>query len=191
MKIKKLNQLLSTEFERTVYWNQYKGKIDTVTQAANDNNYKITLLDVTVPGVNGLFVMGFPENPVRNTHRKYFLSSLNIKDYNILIDGRIFYDQNISDDFKKYKELRKVMTGRGEDFTIGSLLDYDYWRNKYKLICCDLSKQKVLDTNPKANQQIEFVYKLDGGTNNAQVLTVLEKDKQTTLKFSKGTVKVY
>ena len=73
------------------------------------------------------------------------------------------------------------MTGRGEDFTTGSLLDYDYWKNNYKLICCDLSKQKVLDSNPKANQQIEFVYKLDNtrtapGT-KAQILTVLEKEK--------------
>ena len=50
------------------------------------------------------------------------------------------------------------MTGRGEDYTTGSLLDYDYWNNNYKLTCCDLTKQNVLDSNPKANQQIEFVY---------------------------------
>ena len=104
---------------------------------------------------------------------------MDIKDSNILIDGGNFYDQNISDDFKKYEELRKVMTGRGEDYTTGSLLDYDYWEENYKLICCDLSKQKVLDSNLKANQQIEFVYKLDNtrpapGT-KAQILTVLEK----------------
>ena len=63
-----------------------------------------------------------------NSHRKYFLPRINIRDYNILIDGRNFYDQNIFDDFKKYKKLRKVMTGRGEDCTTGSLLDYDYWK---------------------------------------------------------------
>ena len=55
---------------------------------------------------------------------------------------------------KKYEELRKVMTGRGEDYTTGSLLDYDYWKTNYKLICCDLSEQKVLDSNPKVNQQV-------------------------------------
>ena len=64
-----------------------------------------------------------------------------------------------------------------------------------KLICCDLSKQKVLDSNPEANQQVECVYKLDNtraapGT-KAQILTVLEKEKETNLEFSKGTVKVY
>ena len=87
------------------------------------------------------------------------------------------------------------MTGRGDDYNTGSLLDYEYWKNNYKLICCDLSKQKVLDSNPKANQQIEFVYKLDNtraapGT-KSQILTVLEKEKETNLEFSKRTVKVY
>ena len=115
------------------------------------------MLDIAIPGVNRLFVMGFNGNVVnpnanpavdedervkRNNHRKYFLPRVYIKDYNVLIDGRNFHDQNISDDFKKYEELRKVMTGRGEDYTAGSLVDYDYWKNNYKLICCDLSKQK-------------------------------------------------
>ena len=124
-----------------------------------------------------------------------FLPRVDIKDYNVLIDGRNFYDQNISYDFKKYEKLRKIMTGRGEDYTTGSLLDYDYWEKKYKLICCDLCKQKVLDSNPKANQQIEFVYKLDnnraGPGTKAQTLTVLEKEEETNLEFSKETVKVY
>ena len=167
----KLNQLLDSEFKRTVYSNEYESKLGTVTQANNDN-FKRTLLDTSIPGVNRLFVMGFNnniENPdnegniaddlnrvKRNSHRKYFLSTVDIKDYYNLIDGRNFYDQNIFDDFKKYEELRKVMTGKGEDYTTGSLLDYDYWKNNYKLICCNLSKQKVLDSNPKANQQIEF-----------------------------------
>ena len=87
------------------------------------------------------------------------------------------------------------MTRRGEDYNTGSLLDCDYWKNNYKLICCDLSKQKVLGSNPKANQQIEFVYKLNNtraapGT-KAQILTVLEKEKELNLEFSKETVKFY
>ena len=192
----KLNQLLlesesddsvatsknkNNKFKRTVYWNEYKTKIETITQTHNDNNFKITLLDTSIPGVNRLFVMGFNdndplaenadnENHINNSNRikverngftKYFLPKIYFKYYNVLIDGTNFYDQNISEDFKKHEELRKVMTGRGEDYTTGYLLDYDYWKNNCKLICYDLSKQKVLDSNPKANQQIEFVYKLD------------------------------
>ena len=134
-----LNQLLDTEFKRSVYWNEYKSKIETVIQAHNDNNYKRTL-----------YVTNSHRNKVeRNGFKKYFLPRVDIKDYNVLIDGRNFYDQNISDDFKKYEELRKVITGRGEDYTTGSLLDCDYWKNNYKLICCDLTKQKVLDSHPK------------------------------------------
>ena len=167
----KLNQLLDTEFKRTVYRNEYKSKIETKIQAHNDNNYKRTLLDTAISGVNRLFVAGFndndatgdgnnePQNSIntaaykveRNGFTKYFLPRVDIKHCNILIDGRNFYNQNISENFIKYEELRKVMTGRGEDYTTGSLLDYDYWKNNYKLICCDLSKQKVLDSSPKAN----------------------------------------
>ena len=122
---------------------------------------------------------------------------IDIKDRNVLIDGRNIYDQNISDDFEKYEELRKVMTRRREYYITGSLLDYNYWKNNYKLICCDLSKQKVLDSNPKVNQQIKFIYRLDSTRNDnqsgnrAQILTVLEKEKETNLEFSKGMVKVY
>ena len=85
------------------------------------------------------------------------------------------------------------MTGRGEDYTTGSLLDYDYWKNNYKLICWDLGKQKVLDSNPKPNQQLEFIYKLGNGIDqvDAEILTVVEKGKETILEFSKGMVKVY
>ena len=192
--IEKLNQLLDTEFKRTVYWNEYKSKTEDVTQLPNNTVFKRTLLDAAIPGVNRLFVAAFTDGALRTNHRRYFLPSTNIRDYNILIDGRNFYDQNISNDFKKYEELRKVMTESGEDYTTGSLLNYDYWKNYYKLICCDLSKQKVLDSNPKANQQTEFVYKIRDNDENqvqAQILTVLEKEKETNLDFSKRTVKVY
>ena len=189
----KLNKLLDTEFKRKVYWNEYKSKIEDVTQAANNTVFKRSLLDAKIPGVNRLFVAAFPDPALRNSHKRYFLPSINITSYNVLIDERNFYDQNISDDFLKYEELRKIMTGRGEDYTTGSLLDYDYWKNNYKLICFDLSKQKVLDSNPKENQQTGFIYKLVNCVDqvDAEILTVLEKEKETNLEFSKGMVKVY
>ena len=89
----KLNQLLDTEFKRTVYWNEYKSKIETVTQAHNDNNFKRSLLDTKIPGGNRLFVIGFDnmvDNPnanppvdndsrvKRDDHRKYFLPRVDI-----------------------------------------------------------------------------------------------------------------
>ena len=67
------------------------------------------------------------------------------------------------------------------------MLDYQYFKDHYQLIAVDLSKQKELDADPKANQQIEFHGKL---RTNSQACTVLEKSKETVLKFDKGTAKV-
>ena len=65
-----------------------------------------------------------------------------------------FYYQAIDSDIKWYKEIRKLTTGQGEDYTNGSLLDYNYIKNHYRLIAVDLSRQKGLDADPKAIQQI-------------------------------------
>ena len=70
---------------------------------------------------------------------KILLTKSIIKNYNVIINGRKFYDQAIDSDIKQYKETRKVTTGQGEDFTAGCLLDYDYIKNNYRLIAADLS----------------------------------------------------
>ena len=108
----------------------------------------------------------------RDNHRKSFLPSVNITYYNVLIDGRKFYDQPINDQTKKYDEIRKIATGKGDDYTTGCLLDYQYFKDHYQLIAVDLSKQTELDADPRAIQQIEFYGKLE---TNSQVCTVLEK----------------
>ena len=85
-----------------------------------------------------------------------------------------------------------MTTGRSEDYSIGCLLDYDYYIKDFNIVGIDLSHQAVLDSDPKINQQIEFLYKLPSGnaTINYDLLTILEKEKQTALKFGEGTVKV-
>ena len=123
----------------------------------------------------------------RDIHRKYFLPRVNITNYNVLIDGRNFYDKPISDQIKKYDEIRKIATGKGDDYTTGCLLDYQYFKDHYQLIAVDLSKQKELDADPRAIQQMELYGKL--GT-NSQVCAVLENSKETVLKLYKGTAKV-
>ena len=85
--------------------------------------------------------------------------------------------------------MMRVTLGKGDDYTVGCLLDYQYFKDYYKLVACDLSKQAILDSDPRAIQQIEFIYKLDNNA-NTQTLTILEKEKRTILEFSKGTVKV-
>ena len=126
--------------------------------------------------------------PTRNGQRKYYLPRIDLEKYNAIIDERNFYDNPIESDFEKYRELKKVMIGKGEDYTARSLLNFNYFDKHYKLVAVDLSKQKELDADPRAIQQIEFKYML--GTNST-IYWVLEKSKETILEFYKETVKVY
>ena len=113
---------------------------------------------------------------------------IDLKKYNVIIVGRNFYDNPIESDIEKYRELKKVMIGKGEDYTTGSSLDYNYFNKHYKLVAVDSSKQKDLDADPRAIQRIEFKYMLE---TNSTIYWVLEKSKETILEFYKGTVKVY
>ena len=82
-----------------------------------------------------------------------------------------FYDQGIDSDIKRYEEIRKLTTGQGEDYTTGCLYYYYYIKYNYRLITVDLSRQKELDTDPKAIQQLELVgqlKKLDNTNANAE-----------------------
>ena len=197
-----LTKQLNEGFKRSVYWNEYKSKIET--KEADANNLKIFPLDASFQGVNRLFVLAFDNtnnganNVERDRDRKYFLARVNITNYNVLIDGRNFNDQSINDQIKKYYEVRKVMTGKGDDYSTGSLLDYYYHLKHYQLIdlskqnAVDLSKHKELDADPRAIQQIEFYGKLE---TNAQVYTVLEKSKRNCIRIlqrnSKSVVRTY
>ena len=97
---------------------------------------------------------------------------------------------------KRHDEIRKITTGQGRDYTTGCLLDYDYIKSHYRLIIIDLSRRKELDADPKAIQQIEFVGQLKNpddavvANESMFVLTILEKIKETRLKFSQGSVTV-
>ena len=125
--IKKLNE----GFKRSVYWNEYKSKIET--KAGDNNNVTRFPLDASFQGVNRLFALTFnntilangnhsPNRVKRDSHRKYFLPRVNITNYNVLIDGRNFYNQPISDQIKNYDEIRKIATGKGDNYTTGCLL---------------------------------------------------------------------
>ena len=123
---------------------------------------------------------------------KYFLPKITIEKYNVEIDGRNFYDQSINDLIKQYDEVRKISTGRGDDYTTGCLLDFAYFEKNYRLIAADLSKQKALDADSRAIQQIIFTGKIKATEANTRVIIyyILEQSKETILEFSKGTTKV-
>ena len=176
-------------FQRSIYWNEYKTK--EINENADANVLKYVHLDPSFQGVNRLFVMAYNRvdgQPTRNGQRKYCLPRISLNKYNVIIDGRNFYHNPIESDIEKYRELKRVMIGKGEDYTTGSLLDFNYFDKHYKLVAVDFSKQKELDADPRAIQQIEFKYML--GTNST-IYWVLKKFKETILEFYKGTVKVY
>ena len=146
-------------FQRSIYWNEYKTK--EINENADANVFKYINLDPSFQGVNRVFVMAYNRannQPTRNGQQKYYLPRTDLNKYNVIIDERNFYDNPIESDIEKYRELKKVMIGKGEDYTTGSSLDYNYFKKHYKLVAVDLSKQKELDADPRAIQQIEFKY---------------------------------
>ena len=121
-------------------------------------------------------------------HSRYFIPTEKIKDYNVTIDGRNFLDQPFKYDIKSYENIRKIVTGQGDDYTTGCLLDYNYFKNHYKMIAIDLSKQQELDADLKAIQQINFTGNLSGN-NNRLIFSIIEETNETNLDFSQRTVK--
>ena len=105
-----------------------------------------------------------------------------------MIDGNNFFDQPINNMIKTYENIRKITIGQGDDYTTGCLLDYTYFKKYYKMIAIDLSKQQVLDADPKAIQQINFTTNLDRA-GNTRFYFILEETKETVFEFSQGTVK--
>ena len=100
-----------------------------------------------------------------------------------MIDGKNYFDQPINNDFKTYENIRKIATGQEDDYTTTCLLDYPYFKESYKMIAIDLSKQQVLHADPRATQLINFTVNLDRA-GNTTMFFVIEEAKETALDFS-------
>ena len=79
----KLLEQLRSSFQRTISWNKYQSKVSTERK----NQYLNYLIDPRFHRINRLFVLSFEDDEVRETYRGYFLSKVEIKDYNVKIDG--------------------------------------------------------------------------------------------------------
>ena len=99
------------------------------------------------------------------------------------------FDQPVNNDKITYENIRKIATSQGDDYTTGCLLDYIYFKNYYKMIAVDLSKQQALDADPKAIQKINFTANLDRA-GRTRFYFILEEAKEALFEFSQGTVKV-
>ena len=130
------------------------------------------------------------ENDTQRTRAKgNYLPNVEIKDYKIMINGENFLDQPVKDNKVTYENIRKIGTGKADDYTTGFLLDYPYFKDSYKIIAVDLIKQQALDVDPKANQQINVTANLDRAS-NTRIYFILKEAKETKLDFSQGTVNV-
>ena len=141
-----LTKQLNEGFRGSVYWNSYETKPAKVIEKGK-NLYE--LLNASFQGVKRLFFFAYfiagggnDEAGIKD-NRRYFLPRGKIKNYNVLIDGRNFYDQPINDIEKQYDEIRKISTGYGDDYITVFLLNYAYFKDNYKLTAVDLSKQKA------------------------------------------------
>ena len=118
--------------------------------------------------------------------KKYYLPNVEIKDQNVMIDGKNIFDQTVQNNKMTYEN---IASGQGDDYTNGFLLDYAYFRDIYKMIAIDLSKHQALDADLKPILQINFKASLDR-TGNTRIFFFLEEPKETVLEVLQGIVKV-
>ena len=84
--------------------------------------------------------MSFGNKNGRTSHSEYYFPKVEIKDYNVEIDGKNVFDQPINNNVKTYENIIKIATGQGDDYATGCLTDYPYFKENYKIIAIDLSK---------------------------------------------------
>ena len=137
--------------------------------------------------MNKIFVLSFENEDDRTSDSTHHLPKIEIHN-NVMIDGKNFFDQPINSELKTYENIRKIATGYGDYYTPESLY-YTYFKDYYKMIAIDLSKQQALDADPRAIQQINFTANLDRA-GNTTMFFIIEEAKETVLDFSQGTVKV-
>ena len=170
----KLLTNLKSGFMREIEWNKYRSQMST---EAINNNLNI-LIDPTFTNVNRLFVLACQTADDRQSFSQFYLPKVMVKDYNVIIDKLAFFDLPIKTEEEAYEKIIDI--SRNNEYTTGNFLDYDYFKNYYKLIAIDLSKQKVLQENEDLIQQINFIGRLEEAAN---VFIIIEKKEHTILEF--------
>ena len=180
---KKLLEQLKSGFKRTVKWNKYRSQM-TIQPQNNNLNY---LIDPTFTNVNRLFVLSFTRNNAgdnRDSFSHYYVPNVEIEDFNVLIDGKGFFDLPVKNEEETYEKIIEMT--KNNDYTTGNLLDLLVLNKIVKLIAIDLSKQTKL----KDPQQIKFIRKLENQANGATMFFIIEKSEETTFKFLQNSVTI-
>ena len=173
---------LQTEYKNQLYkdlktgisinftWITYR--LQMINQTATNNLN--SLIDPTFNNVNRLFVLAFPNEEDKRSFSKYHTPTVEIKDYNVIIDGEPFYELPIRNKEETYKAIIELI--RNDSLRAGNGFNFDYFSEHYKLIAVDLSKQK----SDLKNQQINFIGRLE---QNATIFFIVEEKETTGLKF--------
>ena len=152
-------------------------------QPQNNNlNY---LIDPTFTNVNRLFVLSFSRNSNtdgRYSFSDYYVPKVKVNDFNVLIDGKSFFDLPVKNDEEAYEKI--IDMSNNSDYTTRNLLDYTYYKKHYRLIAIDLSKQTKL----KDPQQINFIGKLLN--TGATMFFIIEKLEETTFNVTQNSVTI-
>ena len=177
---KKLLEQLTSGFKTTVKWKKYKSQLPIQPQK---NNLKY-LIDPTFTKVSRLFVLSFvrtAEGDHRDSLSNYYVPNVRIKDFNVLIDEKSFFNLPLKNEEEAYEKVMSV--NRNNGYTTGTLLDFAYFKKKkYKLISIDLSKQ----TNLKDPQQSSFIGRLLA----AAIFFIIEKSEETIFEFLQNYVNI-
>ena len=126
---KKLLESLKSGFKRTIKWSKYRSQMTI----QNNNNNLSYLIDPTFIKISRLFVLSFErieENNVNEDHRysfsHYYVPNVEVKDFNVLIDGKSFFDLPVKNEEEAYEKI--IEMSRNNDYTTGNLLDFAYFK---------------------------------------------------------------
>ena len=132
------------------------------------NNNLSFLIDPAFTNANRLFVLAFENEDDRTSFSEYCVSKVEIKDFNLLIDGKPLFEIPVKNKEEAYEAITEM--SKNNDYTTANLLDYYYFKDHYKLITIDLSKQTELK-NPDLKQQINLNGRLE--ENNATMFFIV------------------
>ena len=128
------------------------------------------------------------ENNVKKDYRDSFshdyVPKVEIKDFNVLIDRERFFDLPVKNEGEAYEKI--IYICNNNDYTTGNLFDFAYYKENYRLIAIDLSKQTKL----KDLQPINFIGKIEGENIGLTMFFIIKKSEETTFEFSKNSVNI-
>ena len=133
----------------------------------------------------------------RTIDTKYYLRTVEIKDYNAIADEQNFFGQPVKNNLGTYKNIQKIPIGQGDGYTTCCLLDYNYFNKYYNIIAINLCKHQAPDIELKAIEQSNFTGNINRQIPedpnikvNTIIFFILDEWKEAILDFSGGTVEV-